>query len=49
MFYICGAITLFGGVFWALFCEGDLQPWACEESGKNRKESDNSGAQTTSL
>ncbi len=39
VFYIVSAITLFGGIFWAIFCDGDLQPWATQSNKEKKNES----------
>lgn len=35
VFYICAAITLFGGVFYVLFCDATLQKWAMSTTEKS--------------
>ena len=47
MFSVCAAITLFGGIFYVLFCDADLQSWAVnrapEETDSDNEDVDENG------
>lgn len=35
VFYIAASVALFGGVFYAIFGSGELQPWAKQDAGNS--------------
>lgn len=38
MFYIAGAIYIFGCIIYWIFCEGTVQPWAIDNSIEEEKD-----------
>jgi len=36
VFYVCAAVTFFGGVFYVVFCDADLQNWAASSAVEER-------------
>jgi hypothetical protein len=38
VFYVCAAVTFFGGVFYVVFCDADLQKWAASGAGEEDEE-----------
>ena len=38
VFFVCAALSAFGGIFFAFFAKGDIQPWAIQEKSTVQRE-----------